>query len=269
MMNYCIILKINFMKRIALILALIYTLVSCKENDTIVEFDTAKSYIYFAYPNPNVRAPEKFIDSIYYSFALDEEIGIQQKILKIPVRIAGKSKAEDRKYTFVIDDKSVYDPNTISFSEPVIRANRVVDTLLIALKKSTALSLNEMRVVLNLLDDQEFGLGNEYNTRLELIYSDVLVEPTWWKSWVNYFGPFHKEVFQKWMQIYYLGADMSPHLTDGTPGPIYYWNNMPSSAMPSWYPITFMYIDVLKKYFNETVVYPNGDTTKDRILLPQ
>lgn len=96
----------------------------------------------------------------------------------------------------------------------------------------------------------------------------MLTEPTWWNTWRTAFGPFYKEVLQQWMQIYYLGADPSPHLTEGTPGPVYYWNNMPSSATQSWYPVTYMYIGTLKKYFDENIVYPNGDTTKERILLP-
>lgn len=242
---------------------------ACNENENILSYDTKDAYIYFAYPHPDSRVQEKFLDSVEYNFALDEDLTLTEKRIAIPIRIAGDSKPQDRTYTFqVVADQSTYNPNLVTLTNPVIRANQFVDTLYITIKRDAELQEAQQQLVLTMVENESFMVGHEFNRTMKIKFSDILTEPRWWNTWRTYFGPFHKEVFQKWMQIYYLGADPSPHLTDGTPGPVYYWNNMPSSTTINWYPVTHMYIGVLKKYFEDNVVYPNGDTSKDRILLP-
>ncbi len=245
--------------------AIIFT--GCKEND-LIAFDTADSYVYFAYPNPDKRVQEKFLDSVYYSFATDENLTATEKQIKVPVNIGGLASNADRRFSFEILPTSDYDPSLIQISDPVIPAGKNQDTLRITIKRGAELLTKEMTLILKMKPNNDFKVGHIYNQELKLVFNDILNQPTWWNTWSRYMGPFYKEVFQKWMQIYYLGADMSPHLTDGTPGPVYYWNNMPSSTTASWYPITHMYIGVLKDYFQNNVVYPNGDSTKERILLP-
>ncbi len=255
------------MIRNSIVVLLILCLFGCKEND-LIDYNTADSYVYFAYPNSNKKSVEKFTDSIYYSFAADEDLTLTEKTIKIPIKIAGLPTSQNREYKYVISDSSDYDASLVSISEPKIAGNAYEDTLRIKIKRSSILSEKEMMIKLVMESNENFIKGHRFNQSIKLVFSDILVEPTWWNTWRRYFGTYHKEILQKWMQIYYLGADMSPHLTEGTPGPIYYWNNMPSSATPSWYPITFMYLGILKDYFANNVVYPNGDSSQDRILLP-
>jgi len=255
------------MKRNSIVVVLILCLFGCKEN-ILIDYDTSASYVYFAYPNSNKRSVEKYTDSLYYSFAADEDLTLTEKTIKIPMKIAGLSASENRSFKYVISDSSDYDESLISISEPMIAGNKYEDTLLLKIKRAPILSEKEMMIKLDIESNENFIKGHQYNQSIKLVFSDILVEPTWWNTWRRYFGPFHKEIFQKWMQIYYLGADKSPHLTEGTPGPIYYWNNMPSSATATWYPITFMYMGILKDYFANNVVYPNGDSSQERILLP-
>ena len=70
------------------------------------------------------------------------------------------------------------------------------------------------------------------------------------------------------MEIYAYGVDPTPELYNNIPPPYYYWNQMPTFVSATSFPITIMYIEKLKKYFQDNVVYPNGDTTQPRILLP-
>ena len=244
-------------------------ILSCSKNDAIQSFDDNTSYVYFAYPNTVTNAVEKYIDSITYSFALDESLGLTSKTIAIPIKIAGQSSSKDRNYEVsVVSDLSDYDPALLQISSYTIHANKFTDTLFITIKRDAALSTKEQTIVLDIVPNTEFKVGHKQNRRFKLVYSDVLIQPKWWAAWQRYFGPFQKEKFQKWMQIYYLGVDPSPDLNGVYPAPYYYWNNMPSNAMVTWYPVTFFYIDVLKQYFIENIVYPNGDNTKDRILLP-
>lgn len=243
-------------------------LVSCKENTNILDFNSDQSYIYFAYPNPNTRAVEKYLDSIYYSFSLDEDLSVQEKTIAIPMQVAGLQIGSARNYELVIDESSDYDPAIVQLSEPVIGAGKYVDTLYVKIRRDQQLQSKEMNLVLRLMPNDHFRSGHLYNQRIKIRFSDILTEPTWWRVWSTFMGPFHKEVFQKWMQIYYLGVDPTPELYGNFPAPYYYWNEMPTSATQSWHPVTFMHIAVLKKYFQDHVVYPNGDTTQSRILLP-
>ncbi|WP_160368513.1 DUF4843 domain-containing protein [Sphingobacterium humi] len=255
------------MKRLLLLTISFLMLAGCKQND-LIDFNVEDAYISFALPDKSNRPKEPFLDSTYYSFATDTAIGIQSKVLAIPMHVGGVASNQARTYSVEIDPSSDYNPALVSLSEPVIRADHYADTLFLTIKRGEELLTKEMTLLLKLKENENFKVGHSYNRELKIVFSDVLVEPVWWATWQRYLGPYYKEVLQQWMQVYYFGADMSPDLYTGAPGPIYYWNNMPGSATASWYPITFMYIGVLKKYFEDHVVYPNGDASEERILLP-
>lgn len=255
------------MKKILVFVLACFTLIGCKEND-LIEFGSEDAYISFALSDMSNRPKERFLDSTYYSFSTDTALNIREKTLAIPVAISGVASSGNRNFSYEVAAESDYDASIVSISEPVIAAGKYVDTLFINIKRSEQLKEKEMTLILKLKESESFKVGHQYNSKLKIVFSDVLVEPSWWVRWVSVLGPYYKEVYQKWMQIYYLGADMSPDIETDEPGPVYYWDNMPFSPNASWSPITFMYISVLKQYFEENVVYPNGDTTKDRILLP-
>ncbi|MCA5006744.1 DUF4843 domain-containing protein [Sphingobacterium bovistauri] len=250
---------------ICLIALLIF---GCSQNADILDYNRESSYVYFAYPNPDTRAVQKYTDSIFYSFALDEAIGINEKTLKIPIAITGQSSAHDRKYTIQISDKSDFDSNLVTISEPIIQKGLFVDTLYINIKRGQELSSKKMNIILDIADNENFKIGNAFNKTLKIAFSDILIQPSWWNTWSTYFGDYQKEKYQKWIELYPLGADPSPEYFNNIPGPYYYWNRMPSFVSTGIFTITIMYIEKLKKYFDENVVYPNGDTTQPRILLP-
>lgn len=255
------------MKVNSILIVVIFFLWGCKENDDILTYDTTENYVYFALPRSGNNV-ERFNDSLYYSFAFDEKFGLVEKRLAIPVRIAGNTMPTERPYRFMIEASSRYDDAVITLSEPKIEAHKYVDTLYVNIKRNPSLQQAAMQINLLLLDNDYFKVGHAYNKRIRVRVDDILTQPSWWNMWSREFGPYKREILQKWMEIYYLGADPSPELTGSSPGPFYYWNNMPDLAVPSWYPVTFVYIGVLKQYFIDNVVYPGGDPTKERILLP-
>jgi len=243
--------------------------VSCRQNADPVDFDTNKAYIYFSQPNPTTNAIEKFVDSISYSFAL-ENPNLTEKVFAVPVSVSGVANGNDRRFTYRINpEKSSYDPALVEISEPVIRAGKFTDTLYVKVQKGAELRQTSMTLFLELVENEHFGAGHMANQTMKITFTNKLTQPTWWNTWRSVFGPFYPEVYELWIQIYYFGADPTLDLYNSSvPGPYYYWDRMPPSAVISWFPVTFMYIDVLRKYLEEHPVYPNGDTTQPRIYLP-
>lgn len=261
--------RINIYTYSSLVMLLLCGMITgCSKDKAVDTFDTGKTYIYFGEPNTANRPVELYIDSISYSFAMDNP-DLEEKTFAIPVRIAGDAIQQDRDFSYSITaESSSYDPSLVSFSEPVIRAGKFTDTLYVTIKKGGALRTSIMSFTLQLKENSDFMIGNKYNEKLRIIFTNQLLEPKWWFTWRNQFGTFYPEVYERWIQIYYLGADPSPDLYTAAPGPVYYWNNMPTAAMSSWYPVTFMYVNYLKQYFIDHEVHPNGDPALPRILLP-
>lgn len=248
---------------------LLATTVSCKQNADLVYFNQGKSYIYFGLPNPAYAPVEKYIDSMQYSFALDE-IGTMHKRLAIPVRISGIAANTDRHFKMVVDEAaSKYDKSLVTISDPVIHANKTVDTIYIDITNGEILRDTVMQLKLKLAEDSQFSIGHKSNESIKIKFTNQLLEPKWWFAWRNQFGTtFYPEVYQQWIRIYAKNVDPTPDIYNAADTYYYYWDNMPTSATQSWYPVTFMYVTVLKKYFEDNIVYPNGDNTLPRILLP-
>lgn len=245
---------------------------SCKENADLLMFDTDSSYIYFALPNNTVGATrELYRDSLDFSFAFEPEESREEKVLNIPIKVAGMALNRDREVSFeIVNEGTTIDLTKIQMGKAIIKADSVTGSLTLNVKNYPALRNDIFTLNLRLLPNDEFKIGNEFNKKMRLKISDQLVEPTWWRVWVRVLGPYYYEVYQKWIEIYYPGADPSPEFYNPTqnPGPWYSWKRMPGSATASLYPVTFMYIKKLKEYFQQNEIYPNGDRTKPRILIP-
>lgn len=256
------------MKNILISMLLLALLTQCKENDNIGKYSYADSYIYFGYVDPDRNPKEKYLDSIYYSFAYDNNPDRTDITIKIPVNIGGLAVDMERKYDLVVSKESDYNAALVELSQPRIRAGRYVDTLSVTILKGEELLTKEMKLVLELRPNTNFKLGNYYNRQFKITFNNILDEPEWWDLWADYFGPYYKEVFQQWMRIYYLGVDPTADFYGSSPGPYYYWNRMPDDANERLFPVTIMMIEQLKRYFEENVVYPNNDSDQERILLP-
>lgn len=240
--------------------------VSCDKD--IDKFDNSTNYIYFGVPfvkDQFGRDTKTRVDSMAHSFAL-EDVNISTYTFKIPVNTIGLPASEDRSYTVKVVNEATnataedWDASTIAGRK--IEKGTLSDTIALTVNKSDILSKEWRHIVLKLEANENFQLGPDTLRSIKVAFTNIITEPDWWKNWKGYFGEFNREVYTKWIEIYYLGAD--PNTDDN--GNQYYWDNMPEYAY--WAESTKIFVQILKVYFLEHEVYPDGDTTKPRILLP-
>jgi len=255
------------MKNLGILLIVIILLAGCQKKSKIDLFDVGDSYVEFGQPTAWANDHQLYIDSTSFSFAMQSE-EIDKAILAIPVQIIGQRQNEDREYNVKINKEATsINLALVQLSRPIIRSGRFVDTLFISIKKDQALKKGVFSLTIGLGDNAVFGIGKASRTTCRFLISDRLAEPSWWITWRSYFGPYRPEVYQQWIRTYTPGLDITPPLFSPEK-PNYSWNNMPLYALEYYYPVTFMYIEQLKKYFEDNEVYPNGDRSLPRIYLP-
>lgn len=266
--------KIYFKKpqlpNILALMCTLFALASCSEKD-IDSFDKGNSYIYFDIPyilaSDGTESANRQ-DSISYSFALDAE-EVRDTTIKVVVKVIGMAADYDRPYNLeVISDKTTatsaeWNPDIINNRS--IKAGELTDTIRINVQRTETLQNEWMKIYLRIIPNENFAIGYDNLKEVKVSFSDILAKPDWWDTWMGrgYFGNYYPEVYRKWIEIYYLGAD--PNTYNGEP---LYWNNMPPFPNPSTYPVLFMYYQQLKIYFEENDVYPDGDTSLPPIKLP-
>ena len=201
-------------------------------NQDIDGFDNSVNYITFDLPyevDAYGRKTGRRVDSLFYSFAMDgPEITFYK--FKVPVNISGLRMDRSRAYKVaaVLDGSTVEidDWNAASLSEALVEANCLRDTLEVVVNRTEILKKESRTLVLALQENEEFSLGSHELLRMKLVFADILQEPSWWKNWESYFGPFVREKYQKWQEIYYLGADPNVEQYGPDKGKQLYWNQM-------------------------------------------
>lgn len=265
------------MKRIAFkyswfLIYLLGTLIVSCQNKDIDSYNDGDSYIYFDIPyeldaygqETNYRQ-----DSISYSFALDDAV-VTDTILKIVVKIIGMPVNYDRAYTIeTIDEQTTVadeDWNPEILKNRVIKAGELTDTLRLNIKRTEKIKEQWLQVVFRILPNEEFQIGYANLQTVKVSFSDILAQPKWWVNWESVFGEFCREKYRKWIELYYYGADSGTSFENGQ---ILYWDNMPATpGVVSWYPTLYMYVRLMKRYFIDNEVYPDGDTSLPRVTIP-
>lgn len=262
--------KIYTISNIFLLLCTAFASFSCN-NEDIDSYNTETSYIYFDVPyimNSDGTASNFREDSISYSFALDPE-DVTSTTLKVVVKTIGTARDYDRPYNVEVINEtttatsSEWDPNVINNRS--IKAGELTDTIRIDVQRTQALEDEWKQVYLRIIPNEDFALGYGNLEEVKVSFSDILARPDWWSSWEYYFGEYHPEVYRKWIELYPLGADPMVHYENGEP---LYWDNMLPYPDFYNYPVVQMYYQQLKQYFDNNDVYPDGDTSRDPIRLP-
>lgn len=225
-------------------------------------FEENTRYIYFDMPfkiDNYGRVTTEREDSLLYSFAFDDE-SVTEHTFGLAVSVAGMAVPEDYSYRIEVIPEATNlkdsDWDKSILEQAVIHKSRIFDTLYIKVKRPT--SADGLKVLsLRLLPNENFQLSDSILLTAKLCYTSAFIAPDWWSTWEYYMGEFCPEVYVKWREIYFEGADPNG----------YYWDNMPDYASASWYPVTYMYLTQLKLYFEENEVFPYGDTTKPRIRI--
>lgn len=255
------------MRHLYIFLTVIILATGCQEKDNLDLFDVDNSYVEFGQPTAWANYHQLYIDSTSFSFAI-QSVEVDKVTFAIPVLIIGQRQSEDREYNVRINkDETTINLALMELSRPIIRSGRFVDTLFISVKKDQALKKRVFSLTIDLVGNGIFEIGGTSRTSCRFLISDQLVEPLWWTRWSSYFGQYRPEVYRQWIRTYIPGLDITPPLLP-TEKPNYSWKNMPLYASEPDYPVTFMYIEQLKKYFHDNEVYPNGDRSLPRIYLP-
>lgn len=255
------------MKNFYIFLTVIILSIGCQKKSNLDLFDVGYSYVEFGQPTAWANNHKLYIDSTSFSFA-KQSVEVDRVIFAVPVLIIGQQHNEDREYHVKINqDETSINLALVALSRPIIRSGLFVDTLYISIKKDKALKERVFSLAIDLVDNDFFGIGKTSQTSCKFLISDQLTEPLWWTTWRSYFGQYKPEIYQQWIRIYTPGLDITAPLFPPE-RPNYSWNNMPLYALENYYPVTFMYIEQLKKYFQDNEIYPNGDRSLPRIYLP-
>lgn len=254
-------------------LAVLFLLSAC--NQAIDDFDTQKeNFIYFDMPfmlNDFGKPTTDRNTIMFYSFDLDE-LSVKEHIFKVPINIIGMPTDNDRAYKVeVVTDKTTAtdaDWDKSAINNLTVKGGAIRDTIYLKVNRTPILKTEEKTIVLRMIPTDNFSLGYTNLLEITINFSDQLIPPVWWNKWIRILGDFSREKYNKWKEIYYLGADPNVEtLGPGAGKPLYY-DNMPYYTTMSWYPSTAMFIRMLKQYFIDHEVYPDGDTTKPRISVP-
>lgn len=260
--------KLNY--KIAIVGAIVSTLLSCEKSE-VESFDATQSYIYidkpFVYDSYGRLTTER-VKGMDYSFAFDAP-EVKSYTFSVPVAVMGLLSDADRSYKVeVVKEKTTAtnaDWDESNINDVYIKKGELFTSLKVVVKRTSSLTTEAKTICLRLVANDNFVLGDHQLVDIVLTYSDILKEPAWWPKYIRYFGSYQKEVYLKWKDIYYLGADPNINYDNNKQ---LYWDNMPKYYRPDTYPVMAMYIQILKQYFIDHEVYPGGDTSKPRIILP-
>lgn len=245
-------------------IVLLLSAAGCKKNTDIFTYDKEKSSIYFGYTFPALRDEintVKGIDSINFSFT-SVDVTLDRHVIKVPVHVAGLSSAVDRAFKYsIVSEGTTMDANNFKILRNTVGQGKFQDSLEVEILKTVDLKEKEKNITIRLEENENFKSGYVNNQSIKIKVSNILPIPSWWKTWVSVFGPYSQEKYQVWQQIYHERAD-------GYLGYRYNYKNMPATANKSFYPSTFVFIQQLKQYFVDNVVYEGGDPKNPRISIP-
>ncbi len=262
----------NNIKRLLLLLLISSVTFGCKVEE-VMQYDTSTNYIYVDMPFVLGSETEKQ-EEIRYSFA-QFNADVQEAIVNVPVSITGLPIDSDRALSLsVVKDKttaldSEWDMSSIE--NLVVPAGSTKMYVPLKVYRSEILLTEERILTFKLNSNENFTALDDEITEVTVKFSDILIEPDWWASYVKYFGTYYPEVYRQWQKIYYYGFDTKKH--NDYPHDLLYWDNMPNfisnhALMNHYYGTLLFAVDVMKKYFNDNDIYPNGDTTLAPIRLP-
>lgn len=195
--------KIAKIQFILLFVALCGTLLTgCKENRLM--YDSEPS-IYidlpFAKDNNNNNLPTR-VSTLFYTFAY-EESSMTEIEYHIPVEIDGFRMAENRSFNVrVSGGTAVENVDYKLLSEKcVIKANEGTGVIPIILYREIGLKTDSKTVKVTLEENQHFKISFDAMSEVTVDFSDILREPSWWKFFAYYLGPYHYIKHQEFIRI--------------------------------------------------------------------
>ncbi|WP_199117490.1 DUF4843 domain-containing protein [Pedobacter sp. ASV28] len=145
---------------------------SCKKKDLTLYDETANgSSVYF---KEAINAKTQLIKTISFGY---EGYSVKDSIVAIPVAVTGYPSNQDRPFKLKLTDATtaIANHHYAFLREPVIRAGRVVDTLLLKINRTADMTTTQFAIDLLLEENETFTTRLVDPTKIYLKYT-VLVD---------------------------------------------------------------------------------------------
>ena len=175
-----------------ILLALLPCALSCKKDN--IQLYEGSDYIQFS---------RSFTDSSLFSFlAMPNK---DEAVAPLAVELAGQPADRDRTYriSVVKELSTATEANYLLPASFTLKANKVKDTAWITLKKTPAISVKPVKLVLKIEESDELKVGQTDHSAIILYISNVLARPDWWNDTVEsrFLGAYSDKKFQLFVQV--------------------------------------------------------------------
>lgn len=181
------------MKNIAyLLFALLIINSSCKKEN--IKLYQGDNYIQFS---------KVFTDSLLFSFLTIPDSDEGEVFL--PVEIVGQLADRDRVYKLsVVKEMTTALDQHFSFPENfVLKANSITDTAMITVKRTPAIDIKPVKLVLKIEETADFKPGQVDHSFVILYISNVVSRPGWWNPMVEgqYLGTYSDKKYKLFSEV--------------------------------------------------------------------
>lgn len=181
---------------------------SCTKKGLELYDETANgSSIYF---NEAINAKSNLIKTVSFGF---EGYSIKDSIVAIPVAVTGHPSDHDRRFQLKLTDSTtaVADQHYTFLRQPIIRAGRVVDTLLLKINRTADMATTQYQLDLLLEKNDAFTTQLGDTSRIYLKYKvlmdDIAGVSYLWTTYarkaaiVSYFGAYSRKKVDLMMEV--------------------------------------------------------------------
>ena len=138
-----------------------------------------------------------------YTFTF-EAASVQEKLLQIPVKFAGRFSDQDRNFKVSVVESLSTAVNGVDYeidpSGQKILAGKSTGFITVKLKRSAKMATATYDLVLKIEENENFKVGNQPNVKL--LVSDRIIKPEWWlASHNNLLGTFSETKFRLWLEF--------------------------------------------------------------------
>lgn len=182
------------MKKILLInvwAILMLSLLGCQENERVIYSE--KGAVYFS------SVTEE--DSIFYSFASGLK---DEDVVSIPIKIIGTSISQDRTISIEVNPESTAKEGVHykDLSKTTVLKAGDVEAILKVTVQNKELVNGDVKLILNLIPNEDFDLGYAGSLKAKLVITDQLVKPLYWDMPLSlYYGAYSKAKHRLCIQL--------------------------------------------------------------------
>lgn len=167
------------------------SLLGCQENERVIYSE--KGAVYFS------SVTEE--DSIFYSFASGLK---DEDVVSIPIKIIGTSISQDRTISIEVNPESTAKEGVHykDLSKTTVLKAGDVEAILKVTVQNKELVNGDVKLILNLIPNEDFDLGYAGSLKAKLVITDQLVKPLYWDMPLSlYYGAYSKAKHRLCIQL--------------------------------------------------------------------